>query len=67
MASNEMDNARSKGRPFLGITFECCRVYCRVYLTADKKAFAGSCPKCGAPIRIRTAPGGSTSRFWSVG
>ena len=67
MAENTKPRAGAKGRPFIGITFECCRVYRRVYLTADKSAFAGSCPKCGTPVRIRTGPGGSKSRFWSVG
>ncbi len=67
MADHSKQAASQKSRPFIGIKFECCNAYRRIYLTADKSAFAGSCPKCGAPVRIRTGPGGSKSRFWTVG
>jgi hypothetical protein len=67
MAGNTEKSVNLKDRPYVGITFKCCRVYRRIFLTVDKSAFAGSCPKCGAPIRIRTGPGGSKSRFWNAG
>jgi len=67
MAGKTGENAKGRSRSFVGITFECCSVYRRVYLTADKSAFAGACPKCGKPTRIRIGHGGSKSRFWTVG
>ncbi len=67
MPEKAKQSSGTRNRPFIGITFECCHVYRRIYLTADKSAFAGACPRCGAPVRIRTGPGGSKSRFWSVG
>ena len=54
-------------RPHLSILFECCHVYGRIYLNHDGSAFAGHCPKCAMPVRIKTSPGGSTSRFWIAG
>ena len=67
MTGNDRETPKAKGRAFVGITFECCSVYRRIYLNADQSAFAGACPKCGKPVRIRVGPGGSKSRFWSVG
>ena len=54
-------------RPFIGIHFECCGVYARIYLTKKGDAYAGHCPKCAAPIRVKAGPGGSKSRFWTAG
>lgn len=54
-------------RPFIGMLFRCCHVYARVYLNADKTAYEGGCPRCGAPVRIGVKPGGSSSRFWTAG
>jgi len=53
-----------KSRPYLGVYFKCCRVYARIYLTKDQKAFAGNCPRCAASIRIAVGEGGSAERFW---
>lgn len=53
-------------RPFLGITFECCRVYWRIYLTKDRKRFAGHCPRCGTPVSVPVGPGGSKDQFYRV-
>ena len=54
-------------RPFIGVRFSCCGAYARVYLNHKGTAYAGHCPKCAAPIRIKVGPGGSHSRFWEVG
>lgn len=54
-------------RPYLGIHFKCCNVYARIYLNKKGDMFFGHCPKCAAPIRVKAAPGGSKSRFWSAG
>jgi hypothetical protein len=53
-------------RPFLGMHFRCCGVYSRIFLNAAGTAFAGNCPRCARPIRIRVGEEGSTSRFWTV-
>lgn len=53
-------------RPHIGVHFKCCKVYARIYLTKDASAFAGNCPRCARPVRVRVAPGGSSDRFWTV-
>jgi hypothetical protein len=42
-------------------------VYARVYLNREETYFAGNCPRCAKPMRIRAVKGGgSKSRFWTV-
>lgn len=62
-----MSMAEEKQRPFIGMHFKCCNVYCRIYLTATGDAYAGHCPKCARPVRLKVAAGGSKAKFWSAG
>lgn len=54
-------------RPFVGVKFNCCGVYARVYRDADGKAYSGRCPKCGARVRLRVGEGGTDARFFEAG
>lgn len=51
-------------RPHISIHFKCCNVYSRIYLNHKGDAFAGHCPRCAAPVRIRVGQGGSAARIW---
>lgn len=53
-------------KPFLGMLFKCCNVYLRIYLNAQGDAYQGRCPRCGAPVTIHVAEGGSGAKFWSA-
>ena len=54
------------GRPYLSIHFKCCNIYLRIYPTADGSAYAGHCPKCARPVRIKIGPGGSPNRVFEA-
>ena len=50
------------GRRWLGIHFECCRVYSRVYREPDDTHYEGRCPRCGRSLRIGVGPDGVNAR-----
>ncbi len=54
----------SGGRPWIGIHFECCGVYTRVYRHPDSRRYLARCPSCGRSITIRVAPDGMQGRFF---
>lgn len=55
---------KKQNKPFLGIMFECCRVYARVYRESDEMLYVGRCPKCLNKVTIRVDPkSGSKSRM----
>ncbi len=51
-------------RRWLGVRFDCCRVYHRVYKNAAGNAYAGRCPKCYREVTILVGPAGTSSRFF---
>jgi len=65
-SDGEREGKPSGARPFLGIHFECCRTYARIYLNRQRTAYVGHCPRCARPVSFRVGPGGSDARFFSV-
>ena len=55
-----------KGRPWVGIYFDCCGVYARVYRTTDGTAYHGRCPRCLRKIKLRVGSGGTDARFFTA-
>ena len=53
-----------KGRPWIGILFDCCGLYTRVYRNEEGTAYLGRCPKCMRSIRLRVGPDGTDARFF---
>jgi hypothetical protein len=51
-------------RKFLGVHFECCDIYTRVYINRDTTAYVGFCPKCARKIRFAVGQGGTSARFF---
>jgi hypothetical protein len=57
---------RQQNKPFLGIFYECCRLYGRVYLNRAGTAFEGRCPRCLKPVVVHLSDKGTTDRFLLV-
>lgn len=51
-------------RPWVGVRFDCCGVYARVYRNAEGTAYIGRCPRCTKRVRMTIGPGGTASRFF---
>ncbi len=51
-------------KKFLGILFECCNVYRRVYINKEKNAYEGRCPKCGGEVRVLIGSEGTDARIF---
>jgi hypothetical protein len=53
-----------RARRWVGIHFDCCSVYTRVYRNAEGTAYHGACPRCGRPVTLRVGPDGTDARFF---
>ncbi|WP_166824991.1 hypothetical protein [Thalassoroseus pseudoceratinae] len=67
--TNSSRQPNANGKPFLGLHLRCCNVYTRIYINAQKDAFAGWCPRCARPVRVEISNdgSGSNSRMFSAG
>jgi len=59
-------NEQGIPNPFLGIHFRCCNVYGRIYRNAQKTHYVGSCPVCGARVKVPIGNSGSSARFFTA-
>jgi len=67
MSSSDNNNSSERSRrPFIGLQWDCCGVYSRVYRRAEANHYLGRCPRCGKSVRIEVAPGGTDARFFRV-
>ena len=53
-----------QGRPWLGIHFDCCNVYTRVYRNREGTAYRGRCPRCMRSLTLRVGSSGTDARFF---
>jgi len=51
-------------RPYVGVYFECCSVYTRVYRRPNQPEYICRCPRCLRTARIRVGPEGTDARFF---
>lgn len=59
-----MDKKKREPRKFIGVLFECCNVYTRVYINRQGTAYVGWCPKCARKAEVKIDPKGTSSRIF---
>ncbi len=53
-------------KSFLGIYFECCNVYGRIYKNKECTAYVGRCPRCLRTVKVPIGDGGTNQRFFKA-
>lgn len=64
MESGESGTPQKK--KFLGVHFECCNVYRRIYINKERNAYVGNCPKCFRQVKATIGEGGTDTRFFKA-
>lgn len=59
---SDADSARS--RAYVGILFECCGIYQRIYRRDTQSEYRGRCPRCLRPVRLKVGPHGTSTRIF---
>ena len=62
----EVASDAPKAKEFIGVKFNCCGTYQRIYKSADGKSYEGRCPRCMRPVRFLVGPGGTDERMFVV-
>jgi len=59
-------NLNPEIKKYIGVLFECCQVYRRIYKDEKKQAYIGRCPKCARQISLKIGPGETDCRFFKA-
>lgn len=55
-------------KKFLGIYFECCKIYGRLYQNKEGTHYVGRCPRCMVPLKVpigdSSNPNATNRRFF---
>ncbi|MDA8745373.1 hypothetical protein N9N28_12120 [Rubripirellula amarantea] len=61
---NGAPSGEPTGEPFLGIRFDCCRTYGRIYRNRVRTHYEGRCPKCFKRLKVPIGKDGVGTRFF---
>ncbi len=56
--------AEPAGRNWIGIRFDCCGVYVRIYKNRAGTAYEGACPRCARQVHVAVGAGGTNQRLF---
>jgi hypothetical protein len=62
----ETGQSPAQGRRWIGVLFECCNAYTRIYRNRHGTAYEGRCPHCFRALRVGIGPDGIDARFFSA-
>lgn len=60
----EQGTSVPNGRTWIGIHFECCGIYSRIYRNKEGTAYKGYCPRCTRPVRVGIGRAGTHHRIF---
>lgn len=55
-----------KQKNYLGIMFNCCSTYGRIYKNKEGTAYVGRCPRCMRSIKVPIGKEGTSQRFFNA-
>jgi hypothetical protein len=61
-----MEEENNNKRQFLGIKFNCCNTYSRIYKNKAGTAYEGRCPRCFKRVSVKVGEGGTNQRFFEA-
>ena len=56
----------ARERKHIGVFFECCSIYTRVYINKKKTAYVGWCPGCAKRVEVKINKRGTDCRFFKL-
>lgn len=58
------DKRKREKKPFVGIYFNCCNLYGRIYKNKTGTAYEGLCPGCGGKVVVPIGEKGTNLRIF---